>query len=139
MMREVRELARARKDRALADDELGAKRAGVIPCRIRPPAGKDPRIVVHRDEGDEKVGSIWIPDQHRAKANSATVVAVNGHSDFRVGDRVLFGKYEGVEVEMDGYRYLIIRERDIKALLADAVGDRSRHCPSCTCDDKGAA
>jgi len=86
------------------------------------------RIVVKRLEGESKTkGGIIIPDTAKEKPIEGEVVAVgNGKVqedgtvrklDVKVGDRVLFGKYSGTEVKIDGEERLIIREDDILGVL----------------------
>ena len=86
------------------------------------------RVVVRRIEADEKTkGGIIIPDTAKEKPVEGEVVAVgNGKVledgsirkvDVKVGDRVLFGKYSGTEVKLDGEERLIVREDDILAVL----------------------
>jgi chaperonin GroES len=86
------------------------------------------RIVVKRVE-EEKTspGGIVIPDTAKEKPIRGEVVAV-GHGklldngqvralDVKVGDKVLFGKYSGTEVKIDGTEYLMLREDDIMGVL----------------------
>ena len=86
------------------------------------------RILVKReDEGEEKVGGIIIPDTAKEKPQRGKVVAAgNGKVgddgkrialDVKSGDRILFGKYSGSEVKIDGDEYLILREEDVLAIL----------------------
>ena len=86
------------------------------------------RVMVKRIETVENVvGGIIIPDSAKEKPQEAEVVAVgagkllkNGQRaamDAKAGDRVLFGKYSGSEVKIDGQEYLILREDDILAIL----------------------
>ena len=86
------------------------------------------RILVKReDESEEKIGGIIIPDTAKEKPQRAKVVAVgNGKVteegkrvplDVKSGDRILFGKYSGNEVKIDGDDYLILREEDVLAIL----------------------
>jgi chaperonin GroES len=93
--------------------------------KIRPLAD---RIVVKRTEHEEKTkGGIIIPDSAREKPIEGKVVAVGsgktlkgGKShpvDVKVGDRVLFGKYSGTEVKIDGEEHLILREDDILGVI----------------------
>ncbi|MCZ8167244.1 co-chaperone GroES [Silanimonas sp.] len=86
------------------------------------------RVVIKRME-EEKVsaGGIVIPDSATEKPIKGEVVAVgagkaldNGSTRppaVKVGDRVLFGKYAGTEVKLDGTDYLVVREDDIFAIL----------------------
>ena len=86
------------------------------------------RILVKREEeGEEKVGGIIIPDTAKEKPQRGKVVAAgNGKIgddgkrialDVKSGDRILFGKYSGSEVKIDGDEYLILREEDVLAIL----------------------
>lgn len=86
------------------------------------------RVIVKRIEEDQKTkGGIIIPDTAKEKPVEGEVVAVgNGKVledgtlrklDVKVGDRVLFGKYSGTEVKLDGEERLIVREDDILAVL----------------------
>jgi len=86
------------------------------------------RILVKReDEGEEKIGGIIIPDTAKEKPQRGKVVAAgNGKVtedgkrvplDVKSGDRILFGKYSGNEVKIDGDDYLILREEDVLAIL----------------------
>jgi chaperonin GroES len=86
------------------------------------------RIVVRRVKEDEKTkGGLFIPDSAKEKPVEAMVLAVgNGKIledgtvrklDVKAGDRVLFGKYTGSEVRIDGEDALILREDDILGIL----------------------
>ena len=86
------------------------------------------RILVKREEEEEsRAGSIIIPDSAKEKPQRGRVVAVgNGKVtedgkrvplDVKSNDRILFGKYSGSEVKIDGDEYLILREEDILAVL----------------------
>jgi chaperonin GroES len=86
------------------------------------------RILVKRlEEQDERHGSIIIPDTAKEKPQEGKVVAVgNGKVndegkklplDVKAGDRILFGKYSGSEVKIDGDEYLILREEDVLGIL----------------------
>ena len=86
------------------------------------------RVIVKRIKEEEKTkGGIIIPDTAKEKPIEAIVVAVgNGKVledgtvkklDVKVGDRVLFGKYAGTEVKLEGEETLIVREEDILAVL----------------------
>jgi len=86
------------------------------------------RIVTKRIDEQETIrGGIIIPDSAKEKPQEAEVVAV-GHGkrlengevvplDVRVGDRILFGKYTGNEVRLDGEEYIIMREEDVLGIL----------------------
>ena len=79
------------------------------------------RIVVKRLEGENKTkGGIIIPDTAKEKPIEGKVVAVgNGKVrplEVKVGDTVLFGKYSGTEIKLDGEEHLLIREDDVLAV-----------------------
>jgi chaperonin GroES len=86
------------------------------------------RILVRRIEQSEQMrGGLYIPDTAKEKPQEAEVVAVgngklldNGERvslDVKAGDKILFGKYSGAEVKLDGEEYLILREDEILAVL----------------------
>jgi chaperonin GroES len=86
------------------------------------------RVLVRRVKEDEKTkGGLFIPDSAKEKPVEAIVLAVgNGKIledgtvrklDVKAGDRVLFGKYTGSEVKIDGEEALILREDDILGIL----------------------
>jgi chaperonin GroES len=86
------------------------------------------RIVVRRIEEAETVrGGIIIPDSAKEKPQEGEVIAVGkGKSndegkvfplDVKVGDRVLFGKYSGTEIKIDGEEYLMMREEEVLGIL----------------------
>ena len=88
------------------------------------------RILVKRlDVEDKSAGGIFIPDAATEKPIQAEVIAVgsgkrdkNGKTialEVKVGDRVLFSKYGGNEVKLDGVEHLIMREDDVLAILKD--------------------
>ena len=86
------------------------------------------RIVTKRIDEQETIrGGIIIPDSAKEKPQEAEVVAV-GHGkrlengelvplDVKVGDRILFGKYTGNEIRLDGEEYIIMREEDVLGIL----------------------
>ncbi|KZK85098.1 10 kDa chaperonin [Pseudovibrio sp. W64] len=87
------------------------------------------RVVVRRIESEEKTaGGIIIPDTAKEKPQEGEVIAVgagarkdNGELiaiDVKAGDRVLFGKWSGTEVKIDGEDLLIMKESDIMGILA---------------------
>jgi len=86
------------------------------------------RVLVKRlDEGEQKVGGIIIPDTAKEKPQQAEVMAVgNGKLldsgeraalDVKPGDRILFGKYSGSDIKIDGQEYLILKEDEILGVL----------------------
>jgi chaperonin GroES len=81
------------------------------------------RVLVQPAAAEEKTASgLYIPDTAKEKPQKGLVVAVgNGKKDepltVKVGDTVLYGKYSGTELSVDGKDYLIMRESDIFAIL----------------------
>src|SRR6202050_1617014 len=86
------------------------------------------RVVVKRIEAEEKSkGGIIIPDSAKEKPQEGEVVAVGPGGrdesgkliaiDLKAGDRVLFGKWSGTEVKLDGVEYLIMKESDIMGVI----------------------
>ncbi len=86
------------------------------------------RVIVRRVKEEEKTkGGLYIPDTAKEKPIEATVIAVgNGKIledgtvrklDVKAGDRVLFGKYSGTEVKIEGEEHLILREDDILGVI----------------------
>ncbi|GJE77553.1 MULTISPECIES: co-chaperone GroES [Methylorubrum] len=87
------------------------------------------RVVVRRIESEEKTkGGIIIPDTAKEKPQEGEIVAVGSGArdeqgrvnalDVKVGDRVLFGKWSGTEVKIDGQDLLIMKESDIMGVVA---------------------
>ena len=94
------------------------------------------RILLKRIEEKESIkGGIIIPDTAKEKPQEGLVVAVgngkileNGTKislDVKEGDRVLFGKYSGTEVKVDGEDYLIVREDDVLGILAESAKSKA--------------
>jgi chaperonin GroES len=90
------------------------------------------RVVVKRIEAEEKTaGGIIVPDTAKEKPQQGEVIAVGpGGRDetgklipieLELGDRVLFGKWSGTEVKLDGEEYLIMKESDIMGVLEEPV------------------
>ncbi|MCI9606742.1 MAG: co-chaperone GroES [Muribaculaceae bacterium] len=83
------------------------------------------RVLIQPSAAEEvTVAGIIIPDSAKEKPLRGTVLATgNGTKDEEMivakGDNVLYGKYAGTEVELDGEKYLIMRQSDILAILAD--------------------
>jgi chaperonin GroES len=81
------------------------------------------RVLVKSAPAEEKtIGGIIIPDTAKEKPLQGTVLAVgNGTKDeemvLKAGDTVLYGKYAGSEVELEGEKYLIMRQSDVLAVL----------------------
>jgi len=89
------------------------------------------RVVLTRIDAEEKTaGGIIIPDTAKEKPQEGRVVAIGPGGrdesgklipiDVKVGDRVLFGKWSGTEVKLEGVEYLIMKESDIMGVLTEA-------------------
>ncbi|HFB68015.1 MAG TPA: co-chaperone GroES [Calditrichae bacterium] len=84
----------------------------------------DDRLLIEPvEETEERVGNIIIPDTAKEKPRMGTVVAVGTDEDikeiFKEGDRVLFAKYAGEEIKLDGKEYLIVQRSDVLAIVRD--------------------
>ena len=85
------------------------------------------RVLVRRLEEDEKIGSIIIPDTAKEKPQRGEVIAVGPGArndegkivalDVKKGDRILFGKWSGSEVKINGEDLLIMKESDILGII----------------------
>lgn len=80
------------------------------------------RVLVLPAPAEEKVGGIIIPDTAKEKPLTGTIVAVGeGTKDeqmiLKEGDKVLYGKYAGTELEFEGEKYLIMRQSDVLAVV----------------------
>jgi chaperonin GroES len=95
------------------------------------------RVVIRRIEGEEKTkGGIIIPDNAKEKPQEGEVIAVgpgardeNGKVvplDLKAGDRVLFGKWSGTEVKVDGEDLLIMKESDIMGVIEGAAAVKKK-------------
>src|ERR1700692_3312933 len=102
-------------------------RDGVQSMNVRP---LHDRIIVSRiEEGEQKIGGIIIPDSAKEKPQQGKVIAAgNGKSkddgkrvplDVKAGDLILFGKYSGQEIKLDGEEFLIMREDEVLAVIED--------------------
>jgi len=88
---------------------------------------RDHVLVRRLEEAETRVGGIIIPDSAKEKPQQAEVVAVgtgkllaDGQSanlEVKPGDRILFGKYSGSDIKIEGQEYLILREDEILAVL----------------------
>lgn len=81
------------------------------------------RVIVKAAAAEEKIGGIIIPDTAKEKPLKGVVIAVGkGTKDeemiLKEGDNVLYGKYAGTEVEIEGEKLLIMRQSDVLAILA---------------------
>jgi chaperonin GroES len=90
------------------------------------------RIVVKRvEEKETKVGGLFIPDSAKEKPQEGLVAAVGQGKrnedgkliplDVKAGDRILFGKYSGSDIKIDGEEYLIMREDEVLGILEDSA------------------
>lgn len=86
------------------------------------------RVLVRRIEEDQKVGSIIIPDTAKEKPQQGEVISAGPGArgddgkvvalDVKKGDKILFGKWSGTEVKIDGEELLIMKESDILGVIA---------------------
>jgi chaperonin GroES len=90
------------------------------------------RIIVQRlEEGEQKIGGIIIPDSAKEKPQQGKVISVgNGKTkddgtrvplDVKAGDLILFGKYSGQEIKLDGEDYIIMREDEVLAVIDESA------------------
>ena len=93
------------------------------------------RVVVRRIEEDDRTkGGIIIPDTAKEKPSQGEVIAVGPGGrdeagklipiDIKVGDRVLFGKWSGTEVKIDGEELLIMKESDVMGVIEEGVAKK---------------
>jgi chaperonin GroES len=86
------------------------------------------RVLIARlDEGEQQVGGIIIPDTAREKPQRGTVIAVGKGKlredggltplDVKVGDTILFGKYSGQDIKIDGEDFLIMKEDEVLGVI----------------------
>jgi chaperonin GroES len=86
------------------------------------------RIIVQRlDEGEQKIGGIIIPDSAKEKPQQGKILAVGDGKlteegkriamDVRPGNVILFGKYSGQDIKIDGEDYLIVKEDEVLAVI----------------------
>jgi chaperonin GroES len=93
--------------------------------RIQPLA--DRVVIKALDESEQMRGGLYIPDTAKEKPSQGEVVAVGPGKvsddgkrldmDVKVGDKVLYGKYSGTDVTLDGEEFLILRESDVLAVI----------------------
>jgi chaperonin GroES len=94
------------------------------------------RVIVKRTEESEQMrGGLYIPDTAKEKPQEGEIIAAgpgkveNGNKielTVKVGDKVLFGKYAGTEVKLDGEEYLIMREDDILGIIEGAAKGKGK-------------
>src|SRR5438067_1687806 len=93
------------------------------------------RVVVRRIEAEDKTkGGIIIPDTAKEKPQEGEIVAVGPGGrdeagklipiDVKAGDRVLFGKWSGTDVKIDGEELLIMKESDVMGVIAEGIARR---------------
>jgi len=103
------------------------RKDGVHSMNVRP---LHDRIIVQRiEEGEQKVGGIIIPDTAKEKPQQGKVIAAGTGKakddgkriplDVKAGDLILFGKYSGQEIKLDGEEYLIMREDEVLAVIEE--------------------
>ena len=99
---------------------MGSKKSKIRPLQDR--------LIVERIEAEERTDSgLYIPDNAREKPQTGLVVSVGKGRiredgtlqplDLKSGDKILFGKYSGTEIKIDGSEYLIMREDDVLGVL----------------------
>jgi chaperonin GroES len=95
------------------------------------------RIIVQRiEEGEQKVGGIIIPDSAKEKPQQGKVIAAGAGKakddgkrialDVKAGDLILFGKYSGQEIKLDGNEYLIMREDEVLGVIEGGAGETKK-------------
>jgi len=83
----------------------------------------DDKVLVEPESAEEQktAGGIYIPDTAKEKPQMGTIVAVGTDEDLRdlvkEGDKIIFGKYTGDEVEFEGKKYLVVQRGDILAII----------------------
>jgi chaperonin GroES len=95
------------------------------------------RLIIQRlEEGEQHVGGIIIPDSAKEKPQQGKVIAAgNGKSkddgtrtplDVKAGDLILFGKYSGQEIKLDGEDYIIMREDEVLGVVGGAGAKKEK-------------
>ena len=95
------------------------------------------RIIVRRlEEGEQRIGGIIIPDSAKEKPQQGKVIAAGSGKvkddgkritlDVKAGDLILFGKYSGQEIKLDGEEYLIMREDEVLGVVEGADIKKSK-------------
>jgi chaperonin GroES len=89
----------------------------------------DRLVVEHVEQAEKSAGGVFLPDTAKEKPQEGKVLAVGtGRTldsgtkvpmDVKVGDRVIYSKYSGSEIKLDGKEYLIISEKDVLAVVVD--------------------
>jgi chaperonin GroES len=115
------------------NQQLSSSKQGGIPMKIQP---LHDRLVVKRIEAEETVkGGIVIPDTAKEKPQSGVVMAIGGGKilengtrielTVKEGDHILFAKYSGTEIKLDGEEYLILREDEVLAITEGMAAKKS--------------
>ncbi len=95
------------------------------------------RIIVQRiEEGEQQIGGIIIPDTAKEKPQQGKVIAAGAGKvkddgkraalDVKAGDLILFGKYSGQEIKLEGEEYLIMREDEVLAIIDEAETKKAK-------------
>src|SRR5256886_14591339 len=95
------------------------------------------RIIVQRlEEGEQRIGGIIIPDSAKEKPQQGKVIAAGTGKlkddgkkiplDVKSGDLILFGKYSGQEIKLDGDEFLIMREDEVLAVIEDGDSKKKK-------------
>ena len=95
------------------------------------------RLIIQRlDDGEQKIGGIIVPDSAKERPQQGKVLAAGtGKSnddgtrtplDVKAGDRILFGKYAGQEIKVDGQDYLIMREDEVLGVISGAAVQKKK-------------
>ena len=95
------------------------------------------RLIIQRlEEGEQKVGGIIIPDSAKEKPQQGRVIAAGTgkvkddgtrqRPDVKAGDLILFGKYSGQEIKLEGEEYLIMREDEVLGVLEGADAKKKK-------------
>lgn len=90
----------------------------------------DRLVVEHVEQAEKSAGGVFLPDTAKEKPQEGTVLAVgsgrtldNGQKlamDVKVGDRIIYSKYSGSEIKIDGKDFLVISEKDVLAVFTDS-------------------
>ncbi|MGH7626741.1 MAG: co-chaperone GroES [Gemmatimonadaceae bacterium] len=103
---------------------MATKSATTVKVNVNPLA--DRVVIKALEESEQMRGGLYIPDTAKEKPQQGEIVAVGPGRfekdkrvpmDVKVGDKVLYGKYSGTEVTLDGEPYLILRESDVLAIV----------------------
>jgi len=90
----------------------------------------DRLVVEHVEQADKSAGGVFLPDTAKEKPQEGSVLAIgsgrtldNGTKlamDVKVGDKIIYSKYSGSEIKIEGKEYLIISEKDVLAVFSDS-------------------